>query len=135
MCQYFLKWRGMSVTKSQLITTELPPPLPLSPINASYDRYRVMRAVFTFPRVTMCCLLFWDQKKKKSCSFPLAIWPRRAHTVTGLLTCFQLSVDGARWTEAHRDVRFRPEEERREGGEGGKHGNKRLFLDVCRRGG
>lgn len=66
----------------------------------------------------MWCLLFGDQKrkkKKKPPGFPLAIWPRRAHTVTGPLTCFQLSVDGARWTEAHRDVRFRPEEGRREG--------------------
>lgn len=33
----------------------------------------------------------------------------------------------SRWTEAHRDVRFRPEEGRREGG---KQGNKRRFLDV-----
>jgi len=64
----------------------------------------------------MWCLLFGDQeRKKKNSGFPLAIWPRRAHTVTGLLTCFQLRVDGARWTEAHRDVRFRPEEGRREG--------------------
>lgn len=89
-----------------------------------------MHAVFTFPRVTMWCLLFGDQKrkkKKKPPGFPLAIWPRRAHTVTGPLTCFQLSVDGAWWTEAHRDVRFGPEEGRREGG---KQRNKRRFLDV-----
>lgn len=60
-----------------------------APINASHDRYRVMRAVFMFPRVTMWCLNFGDQRKTYS-GFPLAIWPRRAHTVTGPPTCFQL---------------------------------------------
>lgn len=98
----------------------LPPPTSY-PIVASYDRYRVMRAVFTFPRATMWCLLFGERKKKglgekekNPLGFPLAIWPRRAHTVTGPLTCFQWRGDGARRTAARRDVRFGPR--RRKGG-------------------